>query len=85
MCGSKIEFLQVGILKRIKEKENEHDSFELQISNLNLSHIDERENKMVSFYADFSCLRMITFILVADTKLQACNASLYLLAYFDSE
>lgn len=38
--------IKAGILKHIKEKENEHDSFELQISNLNLSHIDERENKM---------------------------------------
>ncbi|KAK9180611.1 hypothetical protein WN944_023744 [Citrus x changshan-huyou] len=38
--------IKPGILKHIKEKENERDSFELQISNLNLSHIDERENKM---------------------------------------
>ncbi|KAH9680401.1 DNA repair protein RAD50 [Citrus sinensis] len=38
--------IKAGILKHIKEKENERDSFELQISNLNLSHIDERENKM---------------------------------------
>ncbi|KAK6914345.1 RAD50, zinc hook [Dillenia turbinata] len=35
-----------GILKRIEEKENERDSFELQISNVNLSHIDEREKNM---------------------------------------
>lgn len=38
--------IKAGILKHIKEKENERDLFELQISNLNLSHIDERENKM---------------------------------------
>lgn len=42
-------FIQSGILKRIGEKENERDSFELQISNVNLSHIDERENYMVNF------------------------------------
>ncbi|GMY04764.1 DNA repair protein RAD50-like [Fagus crenata] len=38
---------KTGILKRIEEKENERDSFELQLSNVNLSHIDEKENKMV--------------------------------------
>ncbi|XP_027116885.1 DNA repair protein RAD50 isoform X1 [Coffea arabica] len=35
-----------GILKRIEEKENERDSFERQISNVNLSHLDEREKNM---------------------------------------
>ncbi|GMY04781.1 DNA repair protein RAD50 isoform X2 [Fagus crenata] len=38
--------IKIGILKRIEEKENERDSFELQLSNVNLSHIDEKENKM---------------------------------------
>ncbi|XP_062165203.1 DNA repair protein RAD50 [Alnus glutinosa] len=38
--------IKSGILKRIEEKENERDSFELQISNVNLSHIDEREKNM---------------------------------------
>uniref|UniRef100_A0A2N9HR23 DNA repair protein RAD50 n=1 Tax=Fagus sylvatica TaxID=28930 RepID=A0A2N9HR23_FAGSY len=38
--------IKTGILKRIEEKENERDSFELQLSNVNLSHIDEKENKM---------------------------------------
>ncbi|MED6119967.1 DNA repair protein rad50 [Stylosanthes scabra] len=35
-----------GIVKRIEEKENERDSLELQISNVNLSQIDERERKL---------------------------------------
>lgn len=39
--------MQSGILKRIEEKENERDSFELQISNVDLSHLDERERNMV--------------------------------------
>lgn len=38
--------IKSGILKRIEEKENERDSFELQISNVNLSHMDEREKNM---------------------------------------
>ncbi|KAA8548368.1 hypothetical protein F0562_000052 [Nyssa sinensis] len=42
---AKIE-IKNGILKRIGEKENERDSFELQISNVNLAHIDEREKNM---------------------------------------
>ena len=41
-------YMQRGIEKRIEEKENERDSFELQISNVNLSHIDERERNLVS-------------------------------------
>lgn len=49
--------MQRGVLKRIQEKEKERDAFEFQISNLNLSHIDERENKMVSF----TCLGMSAF------------------------
>ena len=40
-------FMQDGLLKDIEDKENEHNSFELQTSNLNLSHIDEREKNMV--------------------------------------
>lgn len=39
--------MQNGILKRIEEKENERNSFEIQISNVNVSRIDERENNMV--------------------------------------
>ncbi|CAL5391980.1 unnamed protein product [Camellia sinensis] len=35
-----------GLLKRIEEKENERDSFELQISNVNLTDIDEKEKDM---------------------------------------
>ena len=42
-----LESKQRGILKRIEEKENERDSFERQISNVNLSHLDEREKNMV--------------------------------------
>ncbi|PON95475.1 DNA repair protein Rad50 [Trema orientale] len=42
---AKVE-IKSGLLKRIEEKENERDSFELQISNVNLSHIDEREKNM---------------------------------------
>ncbi|MED6186718.1 DNA repair protein rad50 [Stylosanthes scabra] len=42
---AKLEIMN-GIVKRIEEKENERDSLELQISNVNLSHIDERERKL---------------------------------------
>ncbi|KAK7379637.1 hypothetical protein VNO80_05101 [Phaseolus coccineus] len=35
-----------GILKRIEEKKNELDSSELQMTNLNFSHIDERERNL---------------------------------------
>lgn len=42
---AKVE-IKSGILKRIEEKENERDSFELQISNVSLSHIDEREKNL---------------------------------------
>ncbi|XP_027334431.1 DNA repair protein RAD50 [Abrus precatorius] len=38
--------IKCGILKRIEEKKNELDSFELQISNVNFSHIDERERNL---------------------------------------
>lgn len=49
--------MQSGLLKRIEEKENERDSFELQISNVNLSHIDEREKNMVrmTLPSDHAC------------------------------
>lgn len=40
--------MQSGLLKRIKGKEDERDSFELQISDVDLSHIDEREQSMVT-------------------------------------
>lgn len=39
--------MQSGLSKRIEEKENERDSFELQISNVNISHIDDREKNLV--------------------------------------
>lgn len=42
-----IDFMQRGIVKRIEAKESERDSFELQISHVDLSHIDEREKNMV--------------------------------------
>ncbi|KAL6976322.1 DNA repair protein rad50 [Sarracenia purpurea var. burkii] len=42
---AKIE-IKSGILKRIEEKENERDSFEIQISDVNLTHIDDREKNM---------------------------------------
>ncbi|GAV92652.1 LOW QUALITY PROTEIN: hypothetical protein CFOL_v3_36030 [Cephalotus follicularis] len=42
---AKVE-IKAGIFKRIKEKESELDSFELQISDVNLSHIDEREKNL---------------------------------------
>lgn len=49
--------VQSGILKRIEEKENERDSFELQISNVSLSHIDEREKNLVRIsLIQWSCL-----------------------------
>lgn len=35
-----------GILKRIKEKEDERDVLESQISDVNVAHLDEREKKM---------------------------------------
>ncbi|KAL5542789.1 hypothetical protein UlMin_010499 [Ulmus minor] len=35
-----------GLMKRIEEKKNERDTFELQISNVNLSDLDEREKSM---------------------------------------
>ncbi|BAT86669.1 hypothetical protein VIGAN_04434300 [Vigna angularis var. angularis] len=38
--------IKEGNLKRIKEKKNELDSSELQMTNVNLSHIDERERNL---------------------------------------
>lgn len=40
-------WLQNGISKRIKEKEDERDVLERQISDVNVAHLDEREKKMV--------------------------------------
>lgn len=40
-------WMQNGILKRIKEKEDERDVLERQISDVNVAHLDEREKKMV--------------------------------------
>ncbi|XP_038971803.1 DNA repair protein RAD50 [Phoenix dactylifera] len=37
---------KAGILKRMKEKENERDLAEHELSSLNLSHIDEREKNL---------------------------------------
>ena len=49
--------MQRGILKRIEEKANERDSYELQIGNVSLSHIDEREKNMVRIsLVQWSCL-----------------------------
>ena len=39
-------YMQNGIVRRIEETENERDSLELQISNVNISHIDERERNL---------------------------------------
>ncbi|KAM7261440.1 hypothetical protein ACFE04_008807 [Oxalis oulophora] len=38
--------IKSGILKRIGEKKNELESLERQVSNVNISHLDERENNM---------------------------------------
>ncbi|KAF3456639.1 hypothetical protein FNV43_RR01293 [Rhamnella rubrinervis] len=38
--------IKSGLLKRIEEKELERDASELQISNVNISHIDDREKNM---------------------------------------
>ncbi|XP_038720675.1 DNA repair protein RAD50 [Tripterygium wilfordii] len=38
--------IKSGIIKRIEVKENERDSLELQISNVNLSQIDEKEKNL---------------------------------------
>lgn len=38
--------MKSNILKRIEEKKNELDSFEVQIPNVNFSHIDERERNL---------------------------------------
>lgn len=40
--------MQAGIIKRIEEKKNELESFELEISNIDVSHLDERERELVS-------------------------------------
>lgn len=63
---SLIDLMQRGIVKRIEEKESERDSFELQISHVDLSHIDEREKNMVgSSYptSDFSKIGIAQFLL----------------------
>lgn len=40
--------MQDGIMKRFEEKNGELESFELEISNIDVSHLDERERKLVS-------------------------------------
>lgn len=40
------EEIKNGLLKRIEEKKNERDSLELEVSNVDLSHIDEKEKNM---------------------------------------
>ncbi|RXI00562.1 hypothetical protein DVH24_000796 [Malus domestica] len=40
------EEIRNGLLKRIEEKKNERDSLELEVSNVDLSHIDEKEKNM---------------------------------------
>ncbi|OVA03774.1 DNA repair protein Rad50 [Macleaya cordata] len=42
---AKVE-MKIGVVRRIKDKENERDLAEHQLSNLNLSHIDEREKNL---------------------------------------
>lgn len=37
---------KAGIIKRIEEKKNELESFELEISNIDVSHLDEREREL---------------------------------------
>lgn len=39
--------MQTGISKRIEEKEIERDSFEFEISNVDVQQIDEREKLVV--------------------------------------
>lgn len=57
-------YMQSGILKRIREKENERDTMELQISNVNISQMDERERKLVSATCSFGVVWLfITLIL----------------------
>lgn len=41
-------YFQVSISNRIKERENERDLAEQELSSLNLSHIDERERNLVN-------------------------------------
>lgn len=53
--------MQSGIIKRIKEKEKERDSFEIQISNVDLSHIDEREKNMVRMASLCPCSGLQTY------------------------
>lgn len=42
-----LDSLQSDIVKRIEEKRNERESFELQISSIDISRIDEREKNLV--------------------------------------
>lgn len=39
--------MQMGISKRIEEKEIERDSFEFEISNVDVKQTDEREKQVV--------------------------------------
>lgn len=39
--------MQSGILKRIQEKEKERDTYERQISDVNLANMDEKEKNLV--------------------------------------
>ncbi|GMY32050.1 DNA repair protein RAD50 [Fagus crenata] len=68
--------IKTGILKRIEEKENECDSFELQLSNVNLSHIDEKENKMVRVTCSLFLFGIRGLSLSEHIMLQSSNFSL---------
>lgn len=51
---SYFSFMQSGLLKRIEEKENERESFELEISKVDLG-IDDRERNMVRMTLPSTC------------------------------
>lgn len=46
-------YFQVSISNRIKERENERDLAEQELSSLNLSHIDERERNLVNIWVHY--------------------------------
>lgn len=52
---------QLGISKRMKEKANERDLADHELSNLNLSHIDERERSFVCPVPCFLVSVLISF------------------------
>jgi hypothetical protein len=50
-----IENFQVGVTRRMKDKENERDAAEMELSKHNLARIDERERHMVSIRPNNYC------------------------------